>query len=79
MGDAMIGADWRGLPAGYFLLVEAVYSDDLATAERNLERLQTYEFDAGLVFHGSSVFTDARRKLDRFLEFPNKGTWSDPD
>lgn len=74
MGDAMIGADWRGLPAGYFVLVEAVYSDDLTLAERSLERLQPYEFDVGLVFHGSSVFAGASRKLDRFLEFPNKGT-----
>jgi len=77
MGDAMIGADWRGLPAGYFVLVEGIYSDDLVAAERNAERLQAYEFDVGLVFHGTSVFENARDKLDAFLEFPNKGSWGD--
>lgn len=75
MGDAMIGADWRGLPEGYFVMVEAIYSDDLIAAERNVERLQEYEFDIGLVFHGSSVFEDAREKIDAFLDFPNKGEW----
>jgi len=75
LGDAMIGADWRGLPPGYFVLVEGIYSDDLVAAERNAERLQSYAFDIGLVFHGSSVFSDAREKLDAFLDFPNKGSW----
>jgi len=75
MGDAMIGADWRGLPPGYFVLVEGIYSDDLVAAERNAERLQAYEFDVGLVFHGSSVFENAGEKLDVFLDFPNKGSW----
>ncbi|MDS0261082.1 MBL fold metallo-hydrolase [Haloarcula sp. S1CR25-12] len=79
MGDAVLGADWRGLPAGYFVLVEGIYSDDLVAAERNLERLQQYAFDVGLVFHGSSVFEDARGKLDDFVDFPNKGDWDDPD
>lgn len=75
LGDAMIGADWRGLPEGYLIMIEAFYSDDLITAERNAERLQDYEFDIALVFHGSSVFNDARKKIDSFLDFPNKGTW----
>ncbi len=77
MGDALIGADWRGLPAGYFVLVEGIYSDDLRAAERNAERLQDYTFDVGLVFHGTSVLEDAREKLDAYLDFPNKGDWSD--
>lgn len=77
LGDAMIGADWRGLPEGYFVMVEAIYSDDLTAAERNAERLQEYEFDVGLVFHGSSVFENARAKIDAFLDFPNKGDWED--
>jgi glyoxylase-like metal-dependent hydrolase (beta-lactamase superfamily II) len=75
LGDAMIGADWRGLPEGYLIMVEALYSDDLIEAERNAERLQEYEFDIGLVFHGSSVFEGAREKIDSYLDFPNKGTW----
>lgn len=77
MGDAVIGSDWRGLPEGYFIPVEGIYSDDLVRAEYYLERLQEYAFDVGLVFHGSSVFDDARTKLDRFLDFPNKGSWDD--
>ncbi|WP_435185776.1 MBL fold metallo-hydrolase [Halobellus sp. EA9] len=72
MGDAVIGADWRGLPAGYFVLVEGIYSDDLRAAERNLERLVEYEFDVGLVYHGSSVTEDADEKLRAFVDFPNK-------
>jgi Predicted hydrolase (metallo-beta-lactamase superfamily) len=75
LGDAMIGADWRGLPAGHLIMVEAIYSDDLIVAERNVERLQEYDFDIGLVFHGSSVFSNARTKIDSFLDFPNKGSW----
>lgn len=75
LGDALIGADWRGLPAGHFVMVEAIYSDDLIAAERNAERLLDYEFDIGLVFHGSSVFNRARKKIDSFLNFPNKKSW----
>jgi glyoxylase-like metal-dependent hydrolase (beta-lactamase superfamily II) len=80
MGDAMLGADWRGLPAGYFVLVEGAYSNDLRAAERNLERLQEYEFDIGLVFHGSSVLENARDKLDLFVDFPyRQGNWYSED
>jgi glyoxylase-like metal-dependent hydrolase (beta-lactamase superfamily II) len=78
MGDAVIGADWRGLPPGYFVLVEGIYSEDLRAAERNLERLQDYDFDVGLVFHGSSVLSGAREKLDAYVDFPNKpDEWRD--
>jgi len=78
VGDAMIGADWRGLPPGYFVMVEAMYSEDMIAAERYIERLQEYEFDVGLVFHGSSVLEDAGEKLDAFIEFPNRrGGWGD--
>jgi len=79
MGDAALGADWRGLPAGYFVPVEAIYSEDLVAAERNLERLQAYAFDVGLVFHGSSVLEDARGRLDAFVDFPNKPAWDEID
>jgi glyoxylase-like metal-dependent hydrolase (beta-lactamase superfamily II) len=72
MGDAVSGADQRGLPAGYFHLPPAVYSHDLNQAEENLERLLTYEFDIGLVYHGSSVTENAREKLDRYVNFPGK-------
>lgn len=72
MGDAVSGADQRGLPAGYFHLPPAVYSQDLNQAERSLERLLAYEFDVALCYHGSSVTTDARAKLDRYVNFPSK-------
>ena len=72
MGDAVSGADQRGLPAGYFHLPPAVYSHDLNEAEESLDRLLAYEFDVGLVYHGSSVTEDAHRKLDRYVNFPGK-------
>lgn len=72
MGDALSGADQRGLPAGHFHLPPAVYSRNLNRAEESLERLLEYEFDAGLVFHGSSVTADARERLDRYVNFPGK-------
>lgn len=72
MGDAVSGADQRGLPAGHFHLPPAVYSRDLGRAEESLERLLAYEFDVALVFHGSSVTENARAKLDRYVNFPGK-------
>lgn len=70
MGDAVSGADQRGLPAGYFHLPPARYSQDLNRAEESLQNLLDYEFDAGLVFHGSSVLDDADEKLNRYVNFP---------
>ena len=67
MGDAVSGADQRGLPAGYFHLPPGVYSQDLNEAEANLERLGEYDFDVGLVFHGSSVLERASEKLERYI------------
>lgn len=67
LGDALSGADQRGLPEGYFHLPPAVYSADLNQAEASLERLQDYDFDVGLVFHGSSVLEDARAVLDAYV------------
>lgn len=72
MGDALSGSDQRGLPAGYFVLPPAVYSQDLNAAEANLERVLTYEFDVGLVYHGSSVMEGASRKIERFVHFPGR-------
>jgi len=67
MADAVSGADQRGLPAGHFHLPPAVYTDDLEAAERSLERLAEFEFDAGLVFHGSSVLSGADEKLEAYV------------
>lgn len=72
MGDAVSGADQRGLPAGYFHLPPAVYSQNLNEAEKNLDRLLAYEFDIGLVYHGSSVTENAREKLTQYVNFPGK-------
>lgn len=72
IGDALMGSDLRGLPEGYLTMPPEVYSDDLNVAERNLEKLLDYEFDAALVFHGSSVLEDASEKLDVYVEFPGK-------
>ncbi len=74
MGDAVSGADQRGLPVGEFHLPPAYYSKDLNQAENSLERLLTYSFDSALVFHGSSVLENADSKLDRYVNFPSKPT-----
>lgn len=67
LADAVSGADQRGLPEGYFHLPPAVYTEDLERAEASLERLLEYEFDAGLVYHGSSVLSGASEKLDAYV------------
>lgn len=67
LADALSGADQRGLPAGHFHLPPAAHTDDLAQAEASLERLLEYEFDAGLVFHGSSVISDASEKVGAYV------------
>ena len=72
MGDAVSGADQRGLPAGYFHLPPEIYTNDLNMAERSLEKLLEYDFDVGLVFHGSSVTENAQKKLERYVNFPGK-------
>lgn len=72
MGDAVFGSDARGLPAGYFVLPTAFYSADLAAADEHLERLLDYDFDTGLVYHGSSVTENAAAKLDAFVDFRGK-------
>lgn len=72
MGDALSGADQRGLEEGRFHIPPAYYSKDLNQAEESLERLLEFEFDVGLVFHGSSVTEDAVDKIDRYVNFPGK-------
>jgi glyoxylase-like metal-dependent hydrolase (beta-lactamase superfamily II) len=72
LGDAVFGSDLRGLPPGYFTLPAGVYSEDLNIADESLESLLDYDFDVGLVYHGSSVTEDAGDKLARFVDFPGK-------
>lgn len=67
LGDALSGADQRGLPSGWFHLPPAVYSHDLNEAEAHLPRLLEYDFDVGLVFHGSNVLEGASEKLDAYV------------
>lgn len=74
LGDAVFGADARGLPTGYFVLPTGFFSADLNTADDSLSRLLTYEFDVGLVYHGSSVMSDASEKLALFVDFDGKQT-----
>lgn len=71
-GDTLVGADWRGIPAGYLLPPPKHYTEDLDAAEENLDRLLEYDFDAALVYHGSSVLEDARDRLDQFVNFPGR-------
>lgn len=72
MGDALSGADQRGLEPGGFHLPPGIYSDDLVEADRSLERLLDFDFEAGLVFHGTSVLEAASVKIERYVEFPGK-------
>ncbi|MFT4883333.1 MAG: hydroxyacylglutathione hydrolase [Natronomonas sp.] len=67
LADAVSGADQRGLPEGYFHLPPGVYTDDLKQAEKSLERLLDYQFDVGLVYHGSSVLSNASEKLEEYV------------
>ncbi|MFB6172292.1 MAG: MBL fold metallo-hydrolase [Haloarculaceae archaeon] len=70
MADAASGADQRGLPAGYFHLPPGMFSDDLNQAEESLERVAEYDFEIGLVFHGSSVLAGASEKLAAYVDLP---------
>jgi glyoxylase-like metal-dependent hydrolase (beta-lactamase superfamily II) len=72
IGDALFGSDARGLPAGHFVLPTAHYSADLATADESLDRLLAFDFDVGLVYHGSSVIENASEKIAAFVEFAGK-------
>ena len=71
-GDAVSGADLRGFPEGYLLPHAAVYAEDLKAAELSLDRLLEYEFDAALVYHGTSVTEGAKAVLDRYVNFPGR-------
>lgn len=72
MGDALMGADLRGLPSGHMILPPEVWSDDLHAAERNLEKLLDFDFEVALVYHGSSITERADEKLERFVNFPQE-------
>ena len=72
LGDAAFGSDSRGLPTGYFVLPPAFFTEDLHAADESLERLLAFEFDIGLLYHGSNVTEDAGRKLERFVAFAGK-------
>ena len=76
IGDAAFGADLRGLPEGYLIPPPALYSENLSQAEQSLETLLDYDFDAVLVFHGSSVLSGGKDRLDAFINFPGKPGWA---
>jgi glyoxylase-like metal-dependent hydrolase (beta-lactamase superfamily II) len=72
LGDTVVGSDVRGLPAGYFVVHGEEYTDDPRAAEQNLTRLASYDFEAGLVFHGSSVLEAASEKLEAYVDGPKR-------
>jgi len=71
MGDGAFGSDRRGLPAGYLVPPPAAFSEDVHEAELMLQKLLEYDFDAALVFHGSSVLENARETLAGYVDFPD--------
>ncbi len=75
-GDALFGADLRGLPEGYLIPPPALYSADINQAEESMERLLEYDWDAALVFHGTSVLEGAYDRVDAFINFPGKPGWA---
>lgn len=72
LGDAVFGSTARGLPEGYFVLPPGYFSADLNEADKSLNNLLEYEFDIGLVYHGTSVTSDASTKLEQFVNFEGK-------
>lgn len=72
LGDAVFGADARGLPKGYFVLPTGYFSANLNQADESLGKLLAYDFNIGLVFHGESVTSDASEKLEQFVKFKGK-------
>lgn len=72
LGDTLVGADIRGLPAGYLVVHGEGSTNNVRAAEQNLTKLTTYDFDAGLVFHGSSVLEKASEKIEAYVDGPKK-------
>ncbi|MUV61420.1 MBL fold metallo-hydrolase [Halobacterium sp. CBA1126] len=72
IGDALFGADARGLPEGYYVLPTGYFSADLDEADASLEKLLAYDFDVGLVYHGESVTEAASEKIESFVNFAGK-------
>lgn len=70
LGDTMVGADIRGLPVGYLVVHGEGSTNDVRAAERNLTSLTNFDFEAGLVFHGSSVLESASEKIEAYVDGP---------
>lgn len=73
LGDVVFGSDFRGLPPGYLVSPSDHFSADYGAAERNLARLAEYDFEVGLVFHGTNVESGASEKLDDYVNFHEAG------
>lgn len=71
-GDVAVGADVRGLPEGYFTIHGESVTDDPRAAEQNLTTLRDYDFEAGLVFHGTSVLEGASQKIEAYVDGPKR-------
>lgn len=83
-GDAVSGADRRGLPAGYLIHPPQATNhlrppEAVVDAERNLDRLLGFDFDVAFVYHGSCVMDNASDKLEQYVDFePNHNDPSKP-
>ncbi|MDZ7745729.1 MAG: MBL fold metallo-hydrolase [Halobacteriales archaeon] len=66
LADALSGADQRGFSGG-FHLPPGKFTQDLGQAEQSLETFLEYEFDTGLVFHGSNVLSGASEHIERYV------------
>jgi glyoxylase-like metal-dependent hydrolase (beta-lactamase superfamily II) len=77
--DTVCGSDRRGLPPGYLLHPpQATHTNQppeaAVAAEVNLERLLEYEFEVAILNHGTPVFEDASKKLERYVNFESNFT-----
>lgn len=72
LGDTVVGADVRGLPAGYLVVHGEGSTHDVRAAERNLTRLTDFDFEVGLVYHGSSVLEGASEKIEAYVDGPKR-------
>lgn len=69
-GDVVVGSDIRGLPPGYPVIHGEGVTDNPRRAEQNLVILRDYDFEAALVFHGSSVLEGASEKIEAYVDGP---------
>lgn len=67
LGDAVSGGGQSRFSAGRFHLPPPAYSGDRNRAARSLVKLLDYEFEVGLVFHGSSLREGASANRQEYI------------